>query len=101
MSLASVVTITTSHYVAFAKSVASGKWLFFDSMADRQGLAGGFNVPKVDQAPSLSLSLSLASLSPSPGNRGAPTLFLPVPRGPGPAGSAAAGRACGHGAAAG
>ena len=44
--LSAVLCIETSHYVAFVRSV-TGRWLFFDSMADREGLSDGFNVPQV------------------------------------------------------
>ena len=39
LELFAVVCIKTSHYVTFTKcgSVADEKWVFFDSMADRQG----------------------------------------------------------------
>ncbi|WKY02160.1 hypothetical protein Q1695_015853 [Nippostrongylus brasiliensis] len=46
MVLSAVLCIETSHYVAFVRSL-SGRWLFFDSMADREGLSDGFNVPQV------------------------------------------------------
>ncbi|EYB93723.1 hypothetical protein Y032_0179g714 [Ancylostoma ceylanicum] len=45
MVLSAVLCIETSHYVAFVRSL-SGRWLFFDSMADREGLSDGFNVPQ-------------------------------------------------------
>lgn len=49
MELFAVVCIDTSHYVAFVKtgSEADAPWLFFDSMADRQGGQNGHNVPKL------------------------------------------------------
>ncbi|KJH50277.1 CAP-Gly domain protein [Dictyocaulus viviparus] len=46
MILSAVLCIETSHYVAFVRSL-SGRWLFFDSMADREGFSDGFNVPQV------------------------------------------------------
>ena len=40
LKLISVICIETSHYVCFTRITGSGddQWLFFDSMAERQGL---------------------------------------------------------------
>ena len=35
LELLSVICIETSHYVCFTREVKTGKWIFFDSMADR------------------------------------------------------------------
>ena len=45
-SLTAVLCIETSHYVAFVRTL-SGEWVFFDSMADREGYSNGYNVPIV------------------------------------------------------
>ena len=39
LQLLSVLCIETSHYVCFTRIIGSGKdeWVFFDSMAERQG----------------------------------------------------------------
>lgn len=41
LKLISVICIETSHYVCFTRVTGSGnnQWLFFDSMAERQGTA--------------------------------------------------------------
>ncbi|XP_054849327.1 ubiquitin carboxyl-terminal hydrolase CYLD-like [Eublepharis macularius] len=48
MQLFAVLCIETSHYVGFTRH-GSGihQWLFFDSMADREGELNGFNIPRV------------------------------------------------------
>ncbi|KAG7242563.1 hypothetical protein INR49_020276 [Caranx melampygus] len=47
MELFAVLCIETSHYVAFVKyGSADSAWLFFDSMADRDGGQNGFNIPR-------------------------------------------------------
>ena len=40
LQLLSVLCIETSHYVCFTRITGSGKdeWVFFDSMAERQGI---------------------------------------------------------------
>ena len=40
LQLLSVLCIETSHYVCFTRITGSGKdeWVFFDSMAERQGM---------------------------------------------------------------
>uniref|UniRef100_A0A0N5AY01 USP domain-containing protein n=1 Tax=Syphacia muris TaxID=451379 RepID=A0A0N5AY01_9BILA len=47
LQLSAVLSIETSHYVAFVRVPTVNKWLLFDSMADRVGLEDGYNVPKV------------------------------------------------------
>ncbi|KAJ1360963.1 CAP-Gly domain [Parelaphostrongylus tenuis] len=59
MVLSAVLCIETSHYVAFVRAL-SGRWLFFDSMADREGLSDGFNVPQVKDCERMSWWLSQA-----------------------------------------
>ncbi|XP_069072535.1 ubiquitin carboxyl-terminal hydrolase CYLD isoform X2 [Pleurodeles waltl] len=52
MDLFAVLCIETSHYVAFVKyGKEDGAWLFFDSMADRDGGQNGFNIPQVTPCP--------------------------------------------------
>nr|XP_005169076.1 ubiquitin carboxyl-terminal hydrolase CYLD isoform X2 [Danio rerio] len=52
MELFAVLCIETSHYVAFVKyGSADSAWLFFDSMADRDGGQNGFNIPQVSRCP--------------------------------------------------
>ncbi|KAF1761289.1 hypothetical protein GCK72_009544 [Caenorhabditis remanei] len=58
MVLSAVLCIETSHYVAYVRS-ASNQWMFFDSMADREGLSDGFNVPVVRECGNMSDWLSL------------------------------------------
>ncbi|KAL8590528.1 hypothetical protein ACOMHN_010964 [Nucella lapillus] len=60
MELFAVVCIQTSHYVSFVKC-GMGKdapWVFFDSMADRMGEQGGYNIPQVQHVPELTQWLS-------------------------------------------
>ncbi|XP_066483906.1 ubiquitin carboxyl-terminal hydrolase CYLD-like [Tiliqua scincoides] len=48
MQLFAVLCIETSHYVAFTRYGPDvHQWLFFDSMADREGGMNGFNIPRV------------------------------------------------------
>ncbi|XP_069094394.1 ubiquitin carboxyl-terminal hydrolase CYLD-like [Pleurodeles waltl] len=48
MQLFAVLCIETSHYVAFTKHGPRDQdWMFFDSMADREGGQNGFNIPRV------------------------------------------------------
>ncbi|KAM9826480.1 ubiquitin carboxyl-terminal hydrolase CYLD isoform X3 [Syngnathus typhle] len=60
MELFAVLCIETSHYVAFVKygSDASA-WLFFDSMADRDGGQNGFNIPQVSPCPEVEAYLKM------------------------------------------
>ncbi|PAV60062.1 hypothetical protein WR25_19548 [Diploscapter pachys] len=57
MSLTAVLCIETSHYVSFVRTL-SGEWVFFDSMADREGYSNGYNVPIVKQCEGISYWLS-------------------------------------------
>ncbi|XP_022072589.2 ubiquitin carboxyl-terminal hydrolase CYLD isoform X2 [Acanthochromis polyacanthus] len=61
MSLFAVTCIETSHYVSFIKhGPLPTNWLFFDSMADREGGENGFNVPRVKACPEVGRYLSLS-----------------------------------------
>ncbi|XP_077356488.1 ubiquitin carboxyl-terminal hydrolase CYLD isoform X2 [Festucalex cinctus] len=61
MSLFAVTCIETSHYVSFVKhGPLPSDWLFFDSMADRQGGENGFNVPLVRPCPEVGCYLNLS-----------------------------------------
>lgn len=61
MSLFAVTCIETSHYVSFVKhGPLPTDWLFFDSMADREGGENGFNVPRVRACPEVGRYLSLS-----------------------------------------
>lgn len=61
MTLFAVTCIETSHYVSFVKhGPAPNDWLFFDSMADREGGENGFNVPRVRPCPEVGRYLSLS-----------------------------------------
>ncbi|XP_055370607.1 ubiquitin carboxyl-terminal hydrolase CYLD isoform X2 [Betta splendens] len=61
MSLFAVTCIETSHYVSFVKhGPLSTDWLFFDSMADREGGENGFNIPQVKACPEVGRYLSLS-----------------------------------------
>ncbi|XP_054609552.1 ubiquitin carboxyl-terminal hydrolase CYLD isoform X2 [Dunckerocampus dactyliophorus] len=61
MSLFAVTCIETSHYVSFVKyGPQSSDWLFFDSMADREGGENGFNVPLVKPCPEVGGYFSLS-----------------------------------------
>ncbi|XP_066917442.1 uncharacterized protein [Clytia hemisphaerica] len=56
MELFAVVCINTSHYVSFVKCGDGDKekWVFFDSMADREGGdSDGYNIPEVAELPDL------------------------------------------------
>ncbi|XP_051565507.1 ubiquitin carboxyl-terminal hydrolase CYLD-like [Myxocyprinus asiaticus] len=60
MDLFAVTCIETSHYVSFVKhGPHHTDWLFFDSMADREGGENGFNVPQVRACPEVGHYLSL------------------------------------------
>ncbi|XP_034035287.1 ubiquitin carboxyl-terminal hydrolase CYLD [Thalassophryne amazonica] len=66
LELFAVLCIETSHYVSFIKyGPDSQDWIFFDSMADRQGESDGFNIPEVLHCPEVGkyLSMSPADLS--------------------------------------
>ncbi|XP_033465752.1 ubiquitin carboxyl-terminal hydrolase CYLD [Epinephelus lanceolatus] len=61
MSLFAVTCIETSHYVSFVKhGPLPSDWLFFDSMADREGGENGFNIPHVKACPEVGRYLSLS-----------------------------------------
>ncbi|KAA0723977.1 Ubiquitin carboxyl-terminal hydrolase CYLD [Triplophysa tibetana] len=61
MDLFAVTCIETSHYVSFVKyGPHATDWLFFDSMADREGGENGFNVPQVRACPEVGRYLSLS-----------------------------------------
>ncbi|CAN9509568.1 unnamed protein product [Ophioblennius macclurei] len=61
MSLFAVTCIETSHYVSFVKhGPLASDWLFFDSMADREGGENGFNIPHVKPCPEVGRYLSLS-----------------------------------------
>ncbi|XP_041521972.1 ubiquitin carboxyl-terminal hydrolase CYLD-like [Microtus oregoni] len=65
MELFAVLCIETSHYVAFVKyGKDDSAWLFFDSMADRDGGQDGFNIPQVTPCPEVGeyLKMSLEEL---------------------------------------
>uniref|UniRef100_A0A8C1VTV4 Ubiquitin carboxyl-terminal hydrolase CYLD n=1 Tax=Cyprinus carpio TaxID=7962 RepID=A0A8C1VTV4_CYPCA len=60
MELFAVLCIETSHYVAFVKyGSADSAWLFFDSMADRDGGQNGFNIPQVSPCPEVGAYLKM------------------------------------------
>ncbi|TRY69865.1 hypothetical protein DNTS_015327 [Danionella cerebrum] len=61
MELFAVLCIETSHYVAFVKyGSADSSWLFFDSMADRDGGQNGFNIPQVSRCPEVGEYLKMS-----------------------------------------
>ncbi|XP_021167336.2 ubiquitin carboxyl-terminal hydrolase CYLD [Fundulus heteroclitus] len=61
MSLFAVTCIETSHYVSFVKhGPQASDWLFFDSMADRDGGENGFNIPQVRPCPEVGRYLGLS-----------------------------------------
>ncbi|CAJ0578766.1 unnamed protein product, partial [Mesorhabditis spiculigera] len=49
LRLASIISIESSHYVSFVRS--EDDFVFFDSMADRQGYNNGYNIPEVKDCP--------------------------------------------------
>ncbi|XP_031687081.1 ubiquitin carboxyl-terminal hydrolase CYLD isoform X3 [Oncorhynchus kisutch] len=60
MELFAVLCIETSHYVAFVKyGHQDSAWLFFDSMADRDGGQNGFNIPQVSPCPEVGAYLKM------------------------------------------
>ncbi|XP_076871017.1 ubiquitin carboxyl-terminal hydrolase CYLD isoform X2 [Brachyhypopomus gauderio] len=66
LELFAVLCIETSHYVSFVKhGPKATDWIFFDSMADRQGERDGFNIPEVKACPEVGryLSMPLAELA--------------------------------------
>ncbi|XP_071757460.1 ubiquitin carboxyl-terminal hydrolase CYLD [Centroberyx gerrardi] len=61
LALFAVTCIETSHYVSFVKhGPRPSDWLFFDSMADREGGENGFNIPQVKACPEVGRYLSLS-----------------------------------------
>lgn len=61
MTLFAVTCIETSHYVSFVKhGPLPTDWLFFDSMADREGGENGFNIPHVKACPEVGRYLGLS-----------------------------------------
>ncbi|XP_043937550.1 ubiquitin carboxyl-terminal hydrolase CYLD [Protopterus annectens] len=61
MELFAVLCIETSHYVAFVKyGTEDSSWLFFDSMADRDGGQNGFNIPQVTSCPEVGEYLKMS-----------------------------------------
>ncbi|KAJ3598850.1 hypothetical protein NHX12_032814 [Muraenolepis orangiensis] len=66
MELFAVLCIETSHYVSFVKhGPESRDWIFFDSMADREGELNGYNIPQVQACPEVGeyLDMPLAELA--------------------------------------
>ncbi|KAI3369102.1 hypothetical protein L3Q82_026072, partial [Scortum barcoo] len=66
LELFAVLCIETSHYVSFIKyGPNSQDWIFFDSMADRQGEREGYNIPEVHACPEVGeyLEMSPAELA--------------------------------------
>ncbi|XP_061681396.1 ubiquitin carboxyl-terminal hydrolase CYLD isoform X2 [Syngnathoides biaculeatus] len=61
MELFGVLCIETSHYVSFLKyGPNSHEWIFFDSMADREGGTDGFNIPEVRGCPEVGKYLDMS-----------------------------------------
>uniref|UniRef100_A0A3P9IPY6 Ubiquitin carboxyl-terminal hydrolase CYLD n=1 Tax=Oryzias latipes TaxID=8090 RepID=A0A3P9IPY6_ORYLA len=61
LELFAVLCIETSHYVSFVKhGPKSHDWIFFDSMADRQGETDGFNIPEVHACPEVAIYLEMS-----------------------------------------
>ncbi|CAG5862983.1 unnamed protein product [Menidia menidia] len=61
LELFAVLCIETSHYVSFVKHGPSSQdWIFFDSMADRQGEMDGFNIPEVTACPEVGAYLEMS-----------------------------------------
>ncbi|KAM9357788.1 ubiquitin carboxyl-terminal hydrolase CYLD [Symphorus nematophorus] len=61
LELFAVLCIETSHYVSFIKyGPNSQDWIFFDSMADRQGESDGFNIPEVHACPEVGTYLEMS-----------------------------------------
>uniref|UniRef100_A0A0L8GFT8 ubiquitinyl hydrolase 1 n=1 Tax=Octopus bimaculoides TaxID=37653 RepID=A0A0L8GFT8_OCTBM len=65
MELFAVICIETSHYVSFVKNSNEGKepkWVFYDSMADREGCNEGYNIPEVRYCPNLQKWITTSDL---------------------------------------
>lgn len=61
LELFAVLCIETSHYVSFIKhGPKSQDWIFFDSMADREGEIDGFNIPEVQACPEVGMYLDMS-----------------------------------------
>ncbi|GAA6067947.1 ubiquitin carboxyl-terminal hydrolase CYLD, partial [Tachysurus ichikawai] len=61
MELFAVLCIETSHYVAFVKyGSASSSWLFFDSMADRDGMT----IRQISDCSLILLMLTVTEINP-------------------------------------
>lgn len=61
MELFAVLCIETSHYVSFVKYGPNTEdWIFFDSMADRQGEMDGYNIPEVHPCPEVGEYLEMS-----------------------------------------
>ncbi|XP_019129116.2 ubiquitin carboxyl-terminal hydrolase CYLD [Larimichthys crocea] len=61
LELFAVLCIETSHYVSFIKyGPNSQDWIFFDSMADRQGERDGYNIPEVHACPEVGTYLEMS-----------------------------------------
>ncbi|XP_070688473.1 ubiquitin carboxyl-terminal hydrolase CYLD isoform X2 [Pempheris klunzingeri] len=61
LELFAVLCIETSHYVSFIKHGPNSQdWIFFDSMADRQGERDGFNIPEVHACPEVGTYLEMS-----------------------------------------
>ncbi|XP_062854083.1 ubiquitin carboxyl-terminal hydrolase CYLD isoform X2 [Trichomycterus rosablanca] len=66
LELFAVLCIETSHYVSFVKyGPEKTDWIFFDSMADREGEVNGYNIPEVKACPEVAhyLEMPLAELA--------------------------------------
>nr|XP_020515174.2 ubiquitin carboxyl-terminal hydrolase CYLD-like [Labrus bergylta] len=61
MQLFAVLCIETSHYVSFIKHGPNSQdWIFFDSMADREGERDGYNIPEVQACPEVAMYLEMS-----------------------------------------
>ncbi|XP_059197782.1 ubiquitin carboxyl-terminal hydrolase CYLD [Centropristis striata] len=61
LELFAVLCIETSHYVSFLRhGPAPTDWIFFDSMADRQGERDGYNIPEVHACPEVGAYLDMS-----------------------------------------
>ncbi|XP_035509445.1 ubiquitin carboxyl-terminal hydrolase CYLD [Morone saxatilis] len=61
LELFAVLCIETSHYVSFIKHGPNSQdWIFFDSMADRQGEKDGFNIPEVHACPEVGMYMEMS-----------------------------------------
>ncbi|MEQ2307657.1 hypothetical protein AMECASPLE_020605, partial [Ameca splendens] len=61
LELFAVLCIETSHYVSFVKHGPNSEdWIFFDSMADREGETDGFNIPEVQACPEVGMYLKMS-----------------------------------------